>query len=44
MFDMRGVIPFLLVCGAFLGAIGVALAVLTIRLAWWAWQHIQWVP
>jgi hypothetical protein len=44
MFDMRGVIPFLLITGAFLGAIGVGIAVVVVRVAWWVWQHIQWVP
>jgi hypothetical protein len=44
MFDFRGVLPFLLFCGAVLGAIGVGIAVALWRLAWWIFQHIQWVP
>jgi hypothetical protein len=42
MFDFRGAIPFLLFCGAVLGAIGLGLAVLLLRAAWWILEHVRW--
>ena len=41
MFDFRGVVPFLLVCGAILGAIGVGIAVALWRLGWWILEHVR---
>ena len=41
MFDFRGVVPFLLVCGAILGAIGFGLALLLWRAALWMLEHVR---
>lgn len=43
-FDMRGLVPFLLCCGAVLGAVLCGLALAAWRVGWWLWEHIQWVP
>jgi hypothetical protein len=42
MFDMRGVVPFLLACGAILGALGLGLAMLLWRGALWILEHVRW--
>ena len=42
MFDFRGVVPFLLVCGAILGALGHGLALLLWRAAMWMLDHVRW--
>ena len=41
MFDFRGVVPFLLFCGAILGAIGFGLALLLWRAALWMLEHVR---
>ena len=41
MFDFRGVVPFLLFCGAILGAIGFGLAMLLWRAALWILEHVR---
>lgn len=43
MCDFRGVVPFLLFCGAILGAVWIGVAVGLWRLVSWILQHIQWV-